>query len=206
MQRQFFGAVEVSDVGLAEKLLTFDPYLVYSTDIYGSSALNIAARNGSLDIVRLLISKGANVNHDSRYAMPLHSAAYSGRADIADALLNAGADLNCECHWSEISIAGTPLHQAAAGGSLEVVRLLLDRGANANSRESQYNQTPLHFAVQVVPERNARADVIELLIAHGADVNAKDSLGNSALAYVKRIPEIYDTKNMLRVLESHGAK
>jgi hypothetical protein len=67
----------------------------------------------------------------------------------------------------------TPLHLAARYGHSDVAELLLANKANA--RVNNNCTTPLHFAMT--------ADVAKLLLAHGADVNAKDSVGETPLAW-----------------------
>ena len=61
----------------------------------------------------------------------------------------------------------TPLMFAALSGNRESVRLLLEKGADVNRRESEHGQTALIFAAAY-----DRADVIEELIEHRADLNA----------------------------------
>ena len=61
---------------------------------YGS-ALHIAAREGYLDIARLLIDSGANVDvRDHNDYTPLHNAAWNGNLDMVKFLIDAGADIN----------------------------------------------------------------------------------------------------------------
>ncbi len=86
------------------------------------------------------------------------------------ALLAAGADPN-------ISKTELPL-QAAIGESrtsgAETVRLLLDAGANPNARGEWGN--PAFFTAG-----GASLEVMELLLAHGADVQLRDKQGRSAV-------------------------
>ncbi len=72
-----------------------------------------------------------------------------------------------------IKIGGS-LHEAAAKGDLEQVKQLIAQRANVN--ESDAGFTPLYVAVY-----KGHAAVAELLIARGADVNAKDEDGHTLL-------------------------
>jgi ankyrin repeat protein len=91
----------------------------------------------------------------------------------------------------------TPLHFAAAYGYTNVVKLLLVNKANVNDKDND-DRTPLHYAAgwgfqcaarPVYPEvpnlHNAAIHgyngVAELLLADGAEVNAKDNCGDTPL-------------------------
>src|SRR5205823_5368957 len=66
----------------------------------------------------------------------------------------------------------TPLMTAARGGGVEVLRALLDRGARVDSRDPQFEQTPLMLAV-----RQNHPAAVAFLIGHGAAVNAQTRSG-----------------------------
>jgi ankyrin repeat protein len=72
----------------------------------------------------------------------------------------------------------TPLHCAAWKGHVETVRFLLDAGANINdhNQNGHWGTTPLHAAAH----GDQRA-VAELLIARGADTQAKNLHGRTPL-------------------------
>jgi ankyrin repeat protein len=129
----------------------------------GTTALHWAAIRNDLEIGRLLIRSGANVNAATRIGglTPLFLAASSGNAAMISELLKAGASAK-----TANSVTGTTaLMKAAAAGSAEVVKLLLDHGADPNAKESGLGQTALMFAAAA-----DRADVITLLAARGADL------------------------------------
>ena len=63
------------------------------------------------------------------------------------------------------------IHQAAYDGNIEAVKQHLSAGVNANVKDIN-KMTPLHRAAPM-----GHKEIIELLIAKGADVNAKDKTG-----------------------------
>lgn len=84
-------------------------------------------------------------------------------------------------HW--IYAGDTPLHVAAAGYRLEIAKLLLAAGAEVNAKGKHRHATPLHYAADGGPERDAKRQVamIRLLLKAGADIHAQDKNGATAL-------------------------
>ncbi|KAJ2800536.1 palmitoyltransferase akr1, partial [Coemansia furcata] len=69
------------------------------------------------------------------------------------------------------------LHWATSGRSLRVLRYLVEeRGANVNVRSTNYEATPLFWAIS-----QGNLDAITYLISNGANLALKDSSGNTAL-------------------------
>ena len=120
-------------------------------------------------VAELLISEGADVNAITlEGSTPLHFAAWNGRKEIAELLIDNGADLNVINN----ELAGTPfitaLDWAIQQGRTETADLLRKHGG-MTVEELRAGMTPLHAAA-----REGLKEVVELLIAAGADVNAKD--------------------------------
>jgi hypothetical protein len=113
----------------------------------GHSALHWAVEAGSLEMAKLLLDAGANVNAFAVGGMtPLHRASAMGYRTLVDLLLDRGADINI------VSIGGyTPLHHAAANGHVDVIRTLIARGASlaakTNSRAAEKYMSPRELAV-----------------------------------------------------------
>jgi len=80
-------------------------------------------------------------------------------------------------------LGNTLLHIAAYKGYKEIVATLLDYASSyrlswVNEKEYVFNDTPLHKA-----SINGHADVVELLLKHGAYVNATSFYGSTPLHY-----------------------
>ena len=95
-----------------------------------TTLLCVAASYSSIDIVQLVLDKGAECDMTNVCRMgctPLNSAAFKDRTNVAKMLLDAGADPNKADKYGH-----TPLFHASKR-SLEMVKLLVNRGANCTS-------------------------------------------------------------------------
>jgi ankyrin repeat protein len=122
----------------------------------GSTALWWAARRGDIEVISLLLAKGAKVDKRSIEGWtPLFAAAHYNKPDAVRALLDAGADIDAKTHpimtgaWMTLTPSlydekSTPIFTAADQGHIDVVRLLIERGANVNLKKN--GCTPLDAA------------------------------------------------------------
>lgn len=102
---------------------------------------------------------------------PLGLAAYFQHPEAVRLLLDLGADV----HQAAANPARvTALHAAVSANQPAIVEWLLDAGADPNARQ-QMDYTPLMGAAA-----NARLDILDLLLARGADRAARTSDGKTA--------------------------
>ncbi|CAG4916218.1 ankyrin repeat domain-containing protein [Paraburkholderia gardini] len=109
-------------------------------DKAGENAMMLAALNGDMDFVKLLIAKGAEVN--KKGWAPLHYAAANGNDAIVTLLLKYSAYVDAGSPNGT-----TPLMMAARGGHVSTAKLLLDAGADINVK-NQIGLNALDFAKQ----------------------------------------------------------
>lgn len=137
-------------------------------------ALALACRENLLEIVRLLLARGADPNTTPE---PLKNAVCNRNMIIVDLLLKSGADPNATTGYGR-----TPLMGAAYFNSVDVTMRLLKYEADPNIVDPLYQQGPLLFAAM-----KKNPTVIKLLLDAGARVNAADKFGVTALMMASQV-------------------
>ena len=144
-------------------------------------------REGRLELVKSLLAHGANPN-----------------AGLQAPPSRAGGSRNPEL--PEL-IGATPLLLAALAGQPDVIRALIENGADPALRTKE-NGTALMAASglgrvpgEVIVKESATLEAARLLIDRGADVNAVDDVGNTALHYAAYLRR----ESIVRLLVERGA-
>lgn len=121
----------------------------------GNTALIAAASTGDLEMVRLFVDKGLDVNAANNVGgdTALTAAAGGGSAALIGLLIRLGANVNVVAsnfgtvRHGPLALGHlTPLMFAAPYGSPEVIRALIDAGAKVNAKDVR-GMTPLMLAV-----------------------------------------------------------
>ncbi|KAJ5610789.1 hypothetical protein N7510_007508 [Penicillium lagena] len=137
----------------------------------GSTALIAAAGEGKIDVVEILIGKGADVNlKDNSGRTALIAAASHRNIDMAKMLISEGADVNLKDNNGTTALIAATSHR-----NIDMAKLLISEGADVNLKDIT-GQTALIAAASYGYEAVAR-----LLTDYGADINLITFLGETAL-------------------------
>ncbi|KAK7453272.1 hypothetical protein VKT23_011948 [Stygiomarasmius scandens] len=139
----------------------------------GRALLHIAAENNDLDLIKILLNKGINIDEmDSYDKTALYYAVRGGGLETVRLLLKNGAKASFRYGMD------TAVHAAARGGHLDIIKLLAQSGADCNSKQVVWNSTPLHNAAE-----NGHVHVIKFFLEMGIDVNSQDGVNRTAVHY-----------------------
>ena len=145
--------------------------------LVGATPLMAACRS-NVQAARLLLDRKAGVNaRNAAGGSVLMAAAQTGRPHLVRMLLEAGANPNFRTKRNESALA-----DAATAGNEETVKLLLDHGADINVQDIR-GYSPLLYAAgaDTMP-----AGIVKMLLAKGADVNAKGDGETARMLAAKR--------------------
>jgi uncharacterized protein len=163
---------------------------------YHATALSLAAANGHGRIIRVLLRAGADVNKNSENWSAVAAAAEAGHIGIVRVLVDAGGKANGGSLLTPAELGQLEMIQflvkagadvnfatkeedsvlgfAIRGGNARVVRFLIESGAKVNKPSGR--RTPLILAVC-----KQSTKLVDVIVSAGADVNARDAWGVTAL-------------------------
>jgi ankyrin repeat protein len=123
------------------------------------SAVSTAAAIGNLDVIRVLLRNGFDIEQqDVEGQTPLHHACLNGRLETFQFLVQEGASIFAKDRRGRCA-----LDMAAEAGALEIVRILLDRGMDVNGAD-KYGTTAVDLA-----DEFGNHEVLWSLLEHGAE-------------------------------------
>ncbi|CZR51502.1 uncharacterized protein PAC_01379 [Phialocephala subalpina] len=197
-----------------------------------SRAIEVASANGHLEVARLLLDNGAEIN-PRRGQTPLQSSCRNGHQDVVQLLLARNADVCLAKHKSfpplhaatqgnhEVIVRqlleegadvapdtdyGNVVHIASYGGFENLVRIFLDKGVSARTI-GKSNITPLLLA-----SIGGYDAIVRLLLENGADTNtvvgrdySSEYLKESQHFTALRAAVYGGHENVVRLLLQHGA-
>ncbi|CAB1414212.1 unnamed protein product, partial [Pleuronectes platessa] len=207
--------------GLQHLLGSLNSYDINQPNKHGTPPLLIAAGCGNIQIIEVLMRKGAEIQaHDKSGANAIYYAARHGHVETLRFLHEKKCPLDVQDKSGE-----TALHVAARYGNVDVVNYLCSIRANPDLSDRE-QETPLHCAAWHGYSTVARAlcqsgchvdaknregesplltasargfaDIVECLVEHGADLQATDKDGHTALHLAVRRCQVEVVRRLLR--------
>ena len=155
--------------------------VLISIQVFGQTAIHIAAAFGHLDIVKLLTERGANLDLGDKHGRtPFFLACSNGNIETARFLLQKMTETERKSINAAMTDGRTPLSKAAGRGHVEVVKMLLEKveaASGVNVQETAQRRTALHWAAY-----NGRTEVVDVLLQKSANATIEDAKGKTALA------------------------
>ena len=165
------------------------------TDMVGAAAINLACINGNLKYTKILHKYGADINHIvlENQSSPIFDAIQSEHQnyDLVKYLIDNHADLKHLGPGSNPAL----LHAVNFGNS-KIINLLLDQNMDVNQTNSEHKTALMILAMSF----NANLGTAEALLKHGADLNAKDEDGKTALDIARETNKV----ELVKFLEEAG--
>lgn len=154
------GTYEEMEWALVKNKLT----LCFSKDKTGRSALHYACDLGRMDMAKLLIIKGSDVNaRDANEDTPLLLASSKSEADIIRMLVS---DYNANIKAKNLQ-SFTCLHFASINNDIDIAIFLIEHGVDINGEDHKSGKTALHYCAE-----SGYDDLCEELIVLGANICA----------------------------------
>jgi ankyrin repeat protein/truncated hemoglobin YjbI len=216
-----FTAAWLGDLPALRGQVERHPGLVNATDpaddFQEVSLLCHAVSGGSVEAVRLLLERGAEVERHSGQLLTL--AVLMDRADLVKLLIAHGADAGRAGFLGRLDDAERPVADLliargkkvpswmlpracrpdVSSNELHRVRVLLDYGARVDDR-GRYGLTALHYAV-----RGGKLPLIKLLLERGAPADALDEDGLTPLLHLAKTRSKADPVPVMELLAASGA-
>ncbi len=163
--RELFDAIAAGEVDTVRRLVSDDATLAGCRNEDGVSARMVARYHGQTEIVGVLVDAGPELD--------VFEAAALGADERLDELLAHDRALV----KARSADGFTPLHLASFFGHPQAARLLVERGADVGDvARNELKVQPLHSAAAA-----RQLEIVELLLDHGADPNARQQGAHTPL-------------------------
>lgn len=175
-------AVQEQNIEQVKKIMKDPQYVIDETNSEGNTPLNIAVHQNQVEIAKILIDHGADINIQNNISdSPYLYAGAEGRSEILTYMLTKQKP-----DYQKVNrYGGNALIPAAEKGHIENVKILLGEEQMAVDFQNNFGYTALIEAVALNDGSETYQEITRLLIAGGADKSIRDNSGRTALDYAK---------------------
>ena len=212
---RFAGACIGGDGNRARALLIRDPLLVEKLGKRGNALMENAIGSDNLEAVRVMDELGFDLN-----ACGMHEAARYGHLDMIKLLVELGVDpshrdaghgidaIGHASHYQQDHVVEylapfAGIHRAVKSDLLDRVRELLEHDPDCALKRDDAGNTPLH-CLDVDNRMEDSEEILRLLVAHGADVNARNKTGLTPLDRLERLAGFRRRDDLAELLRGYG--
>jgi ankyrin repeat protein len=198
--------------GLAGRLMVANPRQVAGFRFQGWTLLHWVVRREEIEVARLLLAHGVDINLRPDFATPpliasLHShierpvdSTLEGIDEVENSLRNGDAEVSSEESFDSEMDHGeecdfTPLHLAVSKGCFDMCQLLLEHKADVCTHDNSGN-TPLHLAAS-----SHHLEIVRVLLKYNAEVNSQNEGGSTPLLLASSNGNL----DIFRLLLAYGA-
>ena len=169
----------------------------------GDTVVHCAVRNTNLGILRHLVDRKVNltsknnaIGHPRNQATPIFDAVFYGHAEATRILLDAGVGMEIEDERHSYTLLHVAASCKSKRNAVAVATVLLDRGAVFTATRAEADKggnLPLYLA-----SLHDLSSMVELFLDRGADINAKNNHGDTALHTAVNFNNINVVETLLR--------
>lgn len=201
-------SAQFSNLATFEKLFSVNASNIDCKNQSGETPLYEALSSGHIDTANFLVDHGADykIGSPDTCLFPVHLAAKHPKGHTLIAKI---PDQRNKKTGARKLVRKYPINIAADHGNFENVRLLLKQGVSALPRKFYDRKSSDYVDDAIAPINNAAAsgvcEIVELLVAHGADINYTSTDGMDVLnAAISHIPHYSTSMRMLYCLHANG--
>ena len=197
---ELFKKVMRNDIKAVKELIASGTDINQQNKTYGHTPLIIACDYNYVDLAKLLISEGADINIRGEDGSTALIAAGSNSQELVEILISKGADIKAKM------VNGTGVFTQCINGilmervSMQLAEILLAKGADVD--ESATTGDAAGYTPLMAAARNNKLELVTFLIKNGANVNAKSKDGSTALSLAVKKGH----QDIINVLKSNGAE
>lgn len=148
--------------------------------------LGVACRNNDMETIKQLLAakdEPMAMGNDCYEFDILYTAIYFDKEDVLKYALNRYKDINNRLYSDEYGL--TLLTYACKLSNVKLARILLEHGIDVNGYQSPYDTYKVYPIMEAIANNNI--ELVKLLLEYHANLDIKDSSGNTPIALAEEI-------------------